>query len=257
MQGDGLGPTDGSPCPNWVPQGNTEICPQEPTCSELNDCNNCAIVDDCAWCASANKCMTVSEVFAKDCRGTVFDSPCPDSFVGVNRVVGNLHVESDSVFGGGHFLVSGNVSSSQDFKMAVDTTGFTVKSAGVVSLKAGENSAVNSEGGSVLLSAGSGTSLNRGRGGSVEIHGGNGQGVVAAGGGGVGGDIVLKAGSSVDSTGGNVNIFGGQSHNGSGGKVILQTSQNGYVDVLSGSGIRLRSSYHNEMYRVLHQMAHF
>ena len=75
MQGDGLGPTDGSPCPNWVPQGNTEICPQEPTCSELNDCNNCAVVDDCAWCASANRCMTVSEVFAKDCRGTVFDSP--------------------------------------------------------------------------------------------------------------------------------------------------------------------------------------
>ena len=70
-------------------------------------CSSCAEVDDCAWCASAQRCMTVSEVFAEDCSGTVFDPPCPTSFVGDNHVVGNLVVEADPVFGGGHLMTSG------------------------------------------------------------------------------------------------------------------------------------------------------
>ena len=53
----------------------------------------CAAMEDCAWCASEKKCMTVGEIFSTDCRGTVFDLPCPSSFIAENRVVGNTIVE--------------------------------------------------------------------------------------------------------------------------------------------------------------------
>lgn len=38
--------------------------------------------------ALAGTCMTVSDVFDTSCRGTVFDLPCPDSFIGSNVIVG-------------------------------------------------------------------------------------------------------------------------------------------------------------------------
>lgn len=37
--------------------------------------------------------MTVSEIFSIDCRGTVFDLPCPTSFVG-----GEVYAPLDGVF---------------------------------------------------------------------------------------------------------------------------------------------------------------
>ena len=37
--------------------------------------------------------MTVSEIFSIDCRGTVFDLPCPTSFVG-----GKIYAPLDGVF---------------------------------------------------------------------------------------------------------------------------------------------------------------
>ena len=243
IQGDSLGPSDGSPCPSWVSNNNDAECPQEPTCNERETCDACAAVEDCAWCASESKCMTVSDVFTKDCRGTVFDSPCPESFVGVNRVVGNLQVESDAVFGGGHLIVSGNVSATQNFRMAVDSSGFAVKSAGLVSVVAGQNEAVNSRGGDVKISAGNGINVNRGQGGHVEIFGGNGDGITAGGGGGNGGNVNLTAGNSIDKKGGNVAIASGQSVNGNGGNIKLNTAKNGQIDVVAGGGIRLHSSF--------------
>jgi hypothetical protein len=57
-----------------------------PSCSQFSDsCTSCAGKDNCAWCASTNTCLTVSEIFSSNCRGTVFDLPCPDSFVGGRR----------------------------------------------------------------------------------------------------------------------------------------------------------------------------
>ena len=97
VQGDSLGPVDGSPCPSWLSEA-TE-CPVAPTCSEFDSCSACAAADDCAWCASEATCLTVSDVFSQNCRGTVFDVPCPTSFVGINRVIGNLVVEKDPIFG--------------------------------------------------------------------------------------------------------------------------------------------------------------
>ena len=107
------GPADGSPCPNWVHDNGQ--CPVVPACDGLFECSvsgsssvvtvsvlrfdlvvpmqACAAMEDCAWCASEKKCMTVGEIFSTDCRGTVFDLPCPSSFIAENRVVGNTIVE--------------------------------------------------------------------------------------------------------------------------------------------------------------------
>jgi len=110
----------------------------------------CAEVEDCAWCASENQCMTVSDVFGHDCRGTVFDPPCPTSFAGGrygqitllrqegknrlteyglfwgptpwatyynttdSRVTGNLIVEPDPTFGGGAITAGGKAKKHPD-----------------------------------------------------------------------------------------------------------------------------------------------
>lgn len=105
MDGDSIGPKDGSSCPSWI--SSKDECPVKPICHQFVSCNACANIDECAWCASEKSCMTVSDIFNTNCRGTVFDLPCPASFVGVNRVIGNLVVEEDPVFGGGHFRVTG------------------------------------------------------------------------------------------------------------------------------------------------------
>lgn len=74
------GPLEKSyPCPSWV--FTTEDCPEVPNCSGYLDCGSCAQKDDCAWCASENTCVTLSEAYSKDCRGLVFDLPCPDTYV--------------------------------------------------------------------------------------------------------------------------------------------------------------------------------
>lgn len=62
------------------------VCPVIPQCQEYDHCSTCVEVEDCAWCASENKCMTVSDIFGQDCRGTVFDPPCPSSFVGGEEI---------------------------------------------------------------------------------------------------------------------------------------------------------------------------
>ncbi len=89
------------------------------------DCSSCASQEQCAWCASDNLCTTMSEAFSKDCRGLVFELPCPANFVAGmtmciptffianfridldNVIVGNLIIRSDPTFGGGELNVQG------------------------------------------------------------------------------------------------------------------------------------------------------
>lgn len=42
-----------------------------------------------------------------DCRGLVFDPPCPSSYISDNVVVGNLIIKADPTFGGGIVNISG------------------------------------------------------------------------------------------------------------------------------------------------------
>lgn len=50
-------------------------------------CDACAPNFECAWCSSDRVCVTVTEVFARNCRGTVFDLPCPSDA----ELVGGAH----------------------------------------------------------------------------------------------------------------------------------------------------------------------
>lgn len=78
--GDAEGPRPGGlPCPNWLWKDDTS-CPVIPECGTLNSCGECATHEMCAWCGNDDKCMTVEETFYKDCRGVVFDAPCPSTF---------------------------------------------------------------------------------------------------------------------------------------------------------------------------------
>ena len=71
---------------------NATESPETPRCSEYPECTSCAEDEDCAWCASEGACLTVSEIFSIDCRGTVFDLPCPTSFV-----AGNIYAQLNVV----------------------------------------------------------------------------------------------------------------------------------------------------------------
>ena len=189
VEGDALGPLDGSPCPDWVSDNNQAAlgepravaasghsCPVAPTCHEFTECGSCAQADDCAWCASEGTCLTVSDVFSQNCRGTVFDVPCPASFVGVNRVVGNLVVTQDPIFGGGDISVSGKAvntgigaglldgsgSGTATFHFTVNGSTAELASAQGVHLSGGNSGLTNAAGGFITLRAGDGNSVNRG-----------------------------------------------------------------------------------------------
>jgi hypothetical protein len=63
--------------------------------------------------------MPIEDIFSIDCQGTVFEPPCPTSFVSENRIRGNLKVTGDS-FGGGFLNVSGNAPSGRKYEMTLD-----------------------------------------------------------------------------------------------------------------------------------------
>ena len=111
--------------------------------------------------------MTVSDVFTHDCSGTVFDLPCPTSFVGDNRVVGNLVVQADAVFGGGHVTASGPAANGATFELVLDDDHFSVVSGGNADIAAGNSRALNARGGQVDITAGDGTNLQGGSGGKL------------------------------------------------------------------------------------------
>lgn len=75
-----VAPPSPGPCCDSVPP----CLAVTPACHEytVDGCAGCAGRDECAWCASLQQCMTVSEIFSANCRGQVFDLPCPESFVG-------------------------------------------------------------------------------------------------------------------------------------------------------------------------------
>lgn len=82
LNGSASGPSGSLPCPSWLFDENS--CPEVPNCEEFKDCSGCALQDQCAWCASEGVCSTISDAFSRDCRGLVFEPPCPDKFISGN-----------------------------------------------------------------------------------------------------------------------------------------------------------------------------
>ena len=238
VEGDESGPSDGSPCPEWISK--SSACPSTPTCELHESCDTCASDDECAWCASESACMTISSIFEHDCRGTVFDAPCPQSFVATNNVMGNVIVEADPVFGGGEFTASG---------LHIGSSGVKVESPSGVVISAGDQSYHNESGGDAIVRAGDGLSKNRGRGGNVQMEAGRSNGSGIGGGAatlrggsaksGAGGDVLLSAGDSVGGLGGSVTLKSGSSvGNGSGDVSVSSAAGEGYpsgkVEILTG-----------------------
>ena len=73
------GPTVDAQCSSWSFESSS--CPLLPNCGDNLDCTGCATQDQCAWCASENLCTTISDAFARECRGLVFEPPCPENYV--------------------------------------------------------------------------------------------------------------------------------------------------------------------------------
>ena len=170
------------PCPETI--SSTAACPARPDCSGYSDCESCVADDACAFCAGSSTCYTVSEIFSENCRGTVFDAPCPESFVGVNRVVGNLFVESDETFGGGEFHLDGQSNdgdSSWSMSLAENEFSMTAGAAASVHIAAGNTSDADTSGGSISLTAGNGFSEDRGSGGSISLAAGDAHGDLSYG----------------------------------------------------------------------------
>lgn len=80
QEGDVIGPFSGPMCPDWLTED--DECPSQPECVGLDNCETCATAAECAWCASDSTCMTIEATYTSSCRGTVFDTPCPASFIG-------------------------------------------------------------------------------------------------------------------------------------------------------------------------------
>ena len=124
LHGDELGPLGEAPCAGgseeWIFSAQMSVCPSAPPCTQEESCLTCVRQDECVWCANSTdgggNCMDVSEVFssASICRAAVFDEPCPASFVSESKVIGNVIVAPDDVFGGGHLDVNAGVVAVND-----------------------------------------------------------------------------------------------------------------------------------------------
>ena len=53
-------------------------------------------------------------------NGTVFDPPCPSSFTRDNRLVGNLAIDADPMFGGGHLSTAGLGVNGEAFELILN-----------------------------------------------------------------------------------------------------------------------------------------
>jgi hypothetical protein len=62
------------------------LCAVTPECGQASTCGVCVNDANCAWCASSSACMPVSSIYEANCRGTVFEAPCPETFA-----AGELH----------------------------------------------------------------------------------------------------------------------------------------------------------------------
>jgi len=91
LAGTTTGPLNNTPCPSWVTKA--EACPPMPNCAASTDCSSCAQQDQCAWCASEGICTTISEAFSMDCRGLVFEPPCPTTSVsGIIKIENHVYI---------------------------------------------------------------------------------------------------------------------------------------------------------------------
>jgi hypothetical protein len=183
------------------------------------------------------KCITISDIFSNDdCQGgTVFELPCPASFVAVNHVEGLLIVEPDPAFGGGELLVSGTVDGTKPNVLQVDNPIFKVESADRIHLLSGVSVLPNSSGGKIRIAAGDNDNEYGGTGGSVSLSGGDvtadshdSNGSSTNGTRGNGGAVSVRAGGGADGKGGNLLLAGGTS----------QLGVSGAVHVCSGGGDR-------------------
>ena len=91
--------------------------------------------DHCRWTSfyidPTGVCTTISEAFSRDCRGLVFEPPCPDQYVSDNVIVGNLIVRADPTFGGGELNISGTGmvldGSYKQYSMMLNASTFAVQ----------------------------------------------------------------------------------------------------------------------------------
>jgi hypothetical protein len=121
--------------------------------------------------------MTISEAFSRDCRGLVFEPPCPASYVSDNIIVGNLIVHADATFGGGALNVSGRGTVDNhpvEFELGLNASHLLAQSGDRIDLMAGNKSYFNSVGGGVSIKAGSGVAKEGGSGGDLELKAGSG-----------------------------------------------------------------------------------
>jgi hypothetical protein len=178
----------------------------------------------------------------------VFDLPCPSSFVGVNRVVGNLVIEQDPVFGGGELRVSGKAEDGKRFALNVEGDRTELLSARSVEISSADNNIVAEEGHAVTIRAGAGVNTAGGSGGDVIVQAGAGHGTERDGGTGAGGAIELTGGSALgDGRGGEVSIVGGASTNSTGGHVEImsgysEATTSGDVIIQTGDGGKVGAS---------------
>ena len=73
------GPTDGTSCDQWT--FTVDTCHVAPVCHDYLSCDGCTEHEECVWCASSDSCTSLPEALGSDCRGLVFDPPCPDTYV--------------------------------------------------------------------------------------------------------------------------------------------------------------------------------
>jgi len=227
--GDGDGYTAAMMCISWVKQADS--CPKVPDCGQFYDCGSCASREGCAWCGSENACTTTSDALARECRGSVYDLPCPDSFATDNIIVGNVVVKPDATFGGGGFLnVTGfhrnEIGTKDPFELQLNKDIFSVKSAGNVEIMGGNKPQDNTISGNVSISAGDGLSNEGGAGGHLLIVAGDGAGVASYGGNtGVGGDVKFTGGLSKEGRGGSIKFAAGTSTSGAGGSIEILSGE--------------------------------
>ena len=176
--------------------------------------------------------MTISEAFSRDCRGLVFEPPCPNTYVSDNVIVGNLIVQADATFGGGALNVTGTGMVDEEvvnFELGLNATHFVAHSGDKIELKAGNKSYFNSVGGSVSIESGSGVAKEGGSGGDLSLSAGSGYGEEQFGGNvGTGGDVIVTAGGTsggavAGETGGQVIMSAGTSASQTGGRVFIQS----------------------------------
>ena len=176
------------------------------------------------WCGSLDRCMDDFDNNFVHCQGKVRPGEtCPYPFTSVTHVEGDLVVRGDADLGGGVLHVSGPCNTKDSCMGSSDME----HPGGNVRVDAGEAQGLWQNGGSVEISAGTGSHQNSGRGGSVRISGGHAAGMFTRDGMNDGGDIQLVSGSASKGRSGSVLVQTGFSEATSSGEIVIATSNAG------------------------------